>query len=117
MIESGREYRCENAGCTTKGEWLGKKITLQVDHLNGNWLDDRIENVRFLCPNCHSQTEGFCGSKGFAELTSRARATRVYRARVIDGPVAELAYAGDLGSSAPSGREGSTPSGATLVAE
>lgn len=32
---------------------MGKAIALDVDHINENWLDDRIENLRFLCPNCH----------------------------------------------------------------
>jgi hypothetical protein len=69
LIESGREYRCEVPGCPVAGEWLGKPVMLHVNHKNGNWLDDRPENVEFVCPNCHSQTPNYCGSKGLSEVT------------------------------------------------
>lgn len=39
------------------------KITLQLDHINGDPTDNRIENLRFLCPNCHSKTNNYCGKK------------------------------------------------------
>lgn len=38
-------------------EWRGRQITLQLDHINGDPSDNRLENLRILCPNCHSQTE------------------------------------------------------------
>ena len=53
------EYKCE--GCGNQGEWNGKPLTLQLDHKNGNHNDHSLENLRFLCPNCHSQTETFSG--------------------------------------------------------
>ena len=40
---------------------LDKKLSLQLDHINGINNDHRIENLRFLCPNCHSQTETYAG--------------------------------------------------------
>lgn len=42
-------------------EWLGKSISLQIDHINGKNNDHRLENLRLLCPNCHSQTDTFAG--------------------------------------------------------
>jgi 5-methylcytosine-specific restriction endonuclease McrA len=41
--------------------WQGKSLNMQLDHINGNSTDHRLENLRMICPNCHSQTDTFCG--------------------------------------------------------
>lgn len=42
-------------------EWMGSPIQCELDHVNGNRHDHRLENLRMLCPNCHSQTNTFRG--------------------------------------------------------
>ena len=65
LVSEGRkEYKCES--CLNSGEWNGKRLALQLDHKNGVPDDHRVENLRFLCPNCHSQTENFCGRNKLA---------------------------------------------------
>ncbi len=57
MIESGFEHSC--SCCGTRSEWMGSALVLEIDHIDGNWRDCRLSNLRFLCPNCHSQTNTF----------------------------------------------------------
>lgn len=56
IAEGIRPPKCEICGLE---EWLGQPLRLELDHINGEHTDNRIENLRILCPNCHSQTETF----------------------------------------------------------
>jgi 5-methylcytosine-specific restriction endonuclease McrA len=53
------KYEC--SACGLKDSWQDKKLVLQIEHKNGNRKDNRLKNLTFLCPNCHSQTETFAG--------------------------------------------------------
>lgn len=51
-------YECD---CGLKNEWKNKKLSLQLEHKDGNGKNNTFENLKWLCPNCHSQTETFAG--------------------------------------------------------
>lgn len=53
-----RGYKCEKCGIR---EWQDQKIVLQLHHIDGNHLNNELTNLQLLCPNCHSQTDNFCG--------------------------------------------------------
>jgi len=59
MLEHGLEERC--ALCGIEAIWLGEPLPLEVDHIDGRWQNNRIENLRLLCPNCHSTTDSYRG--------------------------------------------------------
>lgn len=53
-----RTHKCESCGLET---WLDKKIPLEVHHLDGNHLNNELENLQLLCPNCHAFTKNYRG--------------------------------------------------------
>lgn len=65
LAESGVPDRCDE--CGTPPLWAGLAMTLEVDHVNGDRTDDRLENLRLLCPNCHAVTRTWCRGGGSRE--------------------------------------------------
>lgn len=62
LIASGlKKDQCEI--CGQLPIWNNKPLVLQLDHINGNSSDNRLVNLRVVCPHCHSQTSTFCGRR------------------------------------------------------
>ena len=65
ISQHNRPYHC--VICKLGSIWQNKELVLQLDHINGINNDNRLENLRFLCPNCHSQTDTFCSKNNKKE--------------------------------------------------
>ena len=63
------DYCCSK--CYGKGVWMEEVLTLELDHINGDSCDNRLENLRFLCPNCHSQTPTYKGKNSRGKKKTR----------------------------------------------
>jgi len=60
LLARGWVYACRECGITS---WQSAALSLHLDHINGIHNDHRLVNLRFLCPNCHSQTRTYCRRK------------------------------------------------------
>jgi hypothetical protein len=59
LIKKGiKQHKCE---CCGIAEWNGEPAPIELDHINGVRTDNRLENLRILCPNCHAQTKTYRG--------------------------------------------------------
>lgn len=59
LIRDGlKKHQCESCMGT---EWMGHPIPIELDHIDGDHDNNLIGNLRILCPNCHAQTETYCG--------------------------------------------------------
>ncbi|MFF9848174.1 HNH endonuclease signature motif containing protein [Streptomyces litmocidini] len=69
LDELGVPHVCQ--ACGISDIWRGKRLVLEIDHANGDRLDNRVENLRYLCPSCHSQTGTFSNRRGGAQYSGR----------------------------------------------
>ena len=63
--------------CNNNGNWNNRKLVLQLEHINGISDDNRLENLCFLCPNCHSQTDTFAGKRFKKIKIKKPRPTKI----------------------------------------
>lgn len=61
LKKSGHTMKCSH--CSIIDTYNGKPISLQVHHVDGDNTNNTLENLELLCPNCHSQTDSYCGKK------------------------------------------------------
>ena len=66
LKEDLKENRCEICGIT---RWMGKPVSMQLHHRNGDGSDNRLENIQLLCGTCHSQTDTYGGKKGLRKAS------------------------------------------------
>lgn len=74
LLEAGLLKNC-CAICGLKSVWNNKPLSLQLDHRNGIFNDNRLKNLRLLCPNCHSQTRTFSTSNRKRKNLKRKKMT------------------------------------------
>lgn len=65
------EYKCSK--CNNDGNWFDENLSLQLEHKNGVNNDHRLENLEFLCPNCHGQTKTFGSKNGKKEIKKQVK--------------------------------------------
>lgn len=92
------EYIC--CSCGLNDTWNGKILVLQLEHLNGINDDNTIENLAFICPNCHTQTSTYAGKNSKKKLfynefiynkeTDDAKTIRIKNSRKFDPSIEEL---------------------------
>lgn len=67
--------------CNVGTVWNDEPLRLHIDHINGDNFDNRLENLRVLCPNCHSQTDTYCG-RNKKEIVTKIKTTQIKTAPI-----------------------------------
>ena len=84
LIDEGyKEYKCECCGIT---EWNNKPISLQLEHVDGNHFNNALDNLKVLCPNCHSQTDTFAGRNVDHSESKRRKRIKEVREKILRLP-------------------------------
>jgi Zn finger protein HypA/HybF involved in hydrogenase expression len=92
------EYKCVKCGVDS---WCGETIVLDLDHINGNNRDNRLTNLRYLCPNCHSQTDTYKGrnkNSGKVKITDQELLTAYSKCSNIRQALLEVGLAAKGGN-------------------
>lgn len=92
------DYKCSKCGLDS---WQGESIVLDLDHINGNNRDNRLANLRYLCPNCHSQTDTFKGrnkNNGRRKVTDEELLTAYKKCGTIRSALMDLNLAAKGGN-------------------
>jgi hypothetical protein len=64
LKENLKEYKCSNEKCSIMAVWNDEPLALHLDHVDGDRRNNELSNLRWLCPNCHSQTETYSNKRG-----------------------------------------------------
>ena len=65
LKNSLKEYKCSRKNCGLTNVWLNRTLVLQLEHKDGDRNNNKLSNLEFLCPNCHSQTETYAGKNSY----------------------------------------------------
>jgi hypothetical protein len=95
LDDTGVPHVC--AACGTGDTWQGRTLVLEIDHINGDRLDNRRHNLRYLCPSCHSQTDTFAG-RGPRATICLPTLRNISRVCVGHAPVLQVAESLVLGT-------------------
>jgi predicted RNA-binding Zn-ribbon protein involved in translation (DUF1610 family) len=96
LLKSGKEYKCEH--CGNDGVWNNSPLSLHVDHVDGNHYNNNLDNLRFLCPNCHSQTNTFAGrnkkcmATGWRNITEDEWINAIKKEKSISGVIHSMGF-------------------------
>jgi len=92
------EYECSKCGRDT---WQGENLTLELHHKNGDNRDHRLENLKFLCPNCHSLTDNWRGKQntgGSKKVSDEEILKTISKSRSIRQVCLKVGISGDGGN-------------------